>query len=230
MCSALSQTALGSNGVFVSEIDDGVGAVDAFERESGGEFVEREELAIVLGRPAQQAEKVDESLGQEAGIAIGGDADDRAVAALGELGAIGRDQQGKMGELRRLDAQALEDQQMLEGVGEVILAADDVADAQIGVVDAGGEVVRRHAVRAQQREVFDLVGELGLRAVDAVGEAQRAVLAAGDAIAERERLATGGAAVAGFSSISSRMPGLKSHAPCAEDWSSSPECAGVKSR
>ena len=56
---------LGIEGVFLSEVDDGVGAVDAFEREGGGEFVEREKLAVVLGRPAEQAEEVDESLGAE---------------------------------------------------------------------------------------------------------------------------------------------------------------------
>ncbi len=185
--------------VFVFEIDDGIGAVDAFERESRGEFVEREELAVVLGRPAQQAKKVDESLRQESGIAISGDADDRTVAALGELGAIGRDQQGKMRELRRLDTQALEDQQVLERVGEVILAADDVADAQIGIVDARGEVIRRHPIRAKQGEVFNLVGELGLRSIHAVDKAQGALMAAEDTIAEGKGLATGGAAVAGFS-------------------------------
>ncbi len=162
------------------------------------ELVESEKLAVVLGRPAEQAEEVDESLGQKAGIAIGGDADDGAVLALGELGAIGGDEQGEMRELGRLDAEGLEDQQVLEGVGEVILAADDVADAQIGVVDAGGEMVGGHAVRAQQREVFHLVGELGLRAVDAIGKAQGAALAARNAIAEGERLAGSGAAVAFF--------------------------------
>ena len=93
---------LGIEGVFFSEVDDGVGAVDAFEGESGGELVEGEELAVVFGRPAEEAEEVDEGLGQEAGIAIGGDADDGAVLALGELGAIGGDEQGKMGELGRL--------------------------------------------------------------------------------------------------------------------------------
>ena len=98
----------------------------------------------------------------------------------------------------RLDAEGLEDQQVLEGVGEVILAADDVADAEIGVVGAGGEVISGHAVGAQQGEVFHLVGELGLLAVDAVGKAEGAVLAAGDAIAEGEGLAGGGAAVGVF--------------------------------
>ena len=40
-----------ARGCFI-EIDDGVGAVDGLESEGGGELVDREELAVVLGRPA----------------------------------------------------------------------------------------------------------------------------------------------------------------------------------
>jgi hypothetical protein len=47
---------------------------------------------------------------------------------------------------------------VLEGVGEMILAADDVGDEQIGVVNAGGEMVGGKSVRAQKSEIFDLVG------------------------------------------------------------------------
>ena len=65
--------------------------------------------------------------GQEAGVAIGGDGDDGAVDALGKLRAVGRDQQRQVREVGRLGAGGLEDQHVLEGVGEVILAADDVA-------------------------------------------------------------------------------------------------------
>jgi hypothetical protein len=84
---------------------------------------------------------------------------------------------------------------MLEGVGEVILAADDVADAEIGVVDAGGKVISGKAIRTQQGEVFDLVGELGLFPIDAIGEAQGTILTAGDSIAEGERFSGISAAV-----------------------------------
>src|SRR6266700_3197391 len=66
---------LGIKGVFFLKVHHSIGAVDAIKSESRGEFVEREKLAIVLGRPAQQAEKVDERLRQEPCIAIGGDAD-----------------------------------------------------------------------------------------------------------------------------------------------------------
>ena len=207
----------GIEGVIFSKVDDGIGAVDAFESESGGELVESEELAVVLGRPAEEAEEIDEGLGQEAGIAIGGDADDGAVLALGELGAIGGDQQGEMGELGRLGAEGLEDEQVLEGVGEVILAADDVADARdrrrrrrrrggrwASRLSAAGRSLppRRRAWTARRRRRHEVQG---------------AALAARHAIAQGERLARGGAAVAFFAG-SSRMPGLKSQAPCAEDF------------
>ena len=96
---------LGIERIFLSEIDDGVGAVDALKRESGDELVEGEELAVVLGRPAEKAEEVDECLGQKSGVAIGGDADDGSVPALGEFGAIRGDEQGEMRELGRVNTE-----------------------------------------------------------------------------------------------------------------------------
>ncbi len=83
----------------------------------------------------------------------------------------------------------------LISVGQVILAANDVADAEIGVVGARGEMVSGHAVGARQGEVLDLVGELLLLTINSIDKAQSAARAAGDAIAEGERLARGGAAV-----------------------------------
>ncbi len=138
-------------GVVFLEVDHRVGAVDTLESESGGELVKCEELAVVFGRPAEEAEEVDESVGEEAGIAISGDADDGAMAALGELGAVGCDQQGQMCELGRWYAEGLEDQQVLESVGEVVLSANDVADAEVGVVCAGGQVIGGHAVKPPHR-------------------------------------------------------------------------------
>ena len=69
---------------------------------------------------------------------------------------------------------------------------------KIGVVDARSQVIGRHFRLTQQREIFDLVGELGLRAVDAVGKAQLAAFAAGDPIAQGKWLAGSGAAIALF--------------------------------
>ena len=105
-----------------------------------------------------------------------------------------------MRKLRRLGAQPLENQQVLEGVGQVVLPADDVGDPQVGVVHAGGQVVGRHPIRSQQRKVFHFVGQLRLLAVDAVSEVQRTgvigVWAAGHAVAQRKQLARGGPTVA----------------------------------
>jgi len=105
----------------------------------------------------------------------------------------------------RLDAQCFKGQQMLEGVAEVILTANDVGDAEIGVVGAGGQVVCGVAVGAQQGEVFNLVGLFGLLTINGVGEGQGAVLAARDAKAEARRSES--------SRESSGIPGLKSQAP-----------------
>ena len=94
-------------GIVFREVHHRVGAVDALKREQVANLVQSQKFAVVLRRPAQQAEKIDEGLRQKAGIAISGDADDGAVLALGKLGAIGRDEQRKMRELRRLGARDL---------------------------------------------------------------------------------------------------------------------------
>ena len=87
---------------------------------------------------------------------------------LESLVPSGRDQQRQMRELRRLRPDRFKNQDVLERVGEMILAANDVADAQIGIVGAGGQMIRRRAVAAQQREVLDVGRGLGLLAINAV--------------------------------------------------------------
>src|SRR5580658_7905356 len=145
--------------------------MDAFEGESANQFLARHVFAVVFRRPAQQTEKIDEGFREESGVAVSGDADHRTVAALGELGSVGGDEQRKMRKLRRLGACAFEDEHVLVGVGEMVLAANNVADAEVDVVGAGGEVVGGHAVGTKEREVFDVVGGFGLLAVDRIMEA-----------------------------------------------------------
>ena len=48
--------------IFLGEVDNGIAAVDAFERESLGEFLARHLFAVVFGRPAEQTEKIHESV------------------------------------------------------------------------------------------------------------------------------------------------------------------------
>ena len=93
------------------------------------------------------------------------------MTAFRELGPIGRDQQRQMRELRWSIAGGFEDQNVLEGVRQMILAADDVADPQVGVVGARCQMIGRHAVGAQEREVFDVGARLHLFAIDGIGEA-----------------------------------------------------------
>jgi hypothetical protein len=59
----------------------------------------------------------------------------------------------------------LKDEQMLEGIREVILAANNVADLQIDIIGAGCQMLRRHSDAPQQREIFDIRGQFGLIAV-----------------------------------------------------------------
>ena len=142
-----------------------------------------------------------------------------------------------MRELGRVGTDAFKDEDVLEGVGEMVLAANNLGDAQIGIVDAGREVIGRvfrPTPLTQEGEVFDLVGWLGHGTVDGVVELDDAVLAAGDTIANSERLSGGGAAIgfftgefahAGVEEPSSLRGGAPSGIP-----SPSAACAGVKSR
>ncbi len=188
----------GVEGFFLGEVDDGVGAVDAFEGEEVDDFVAGELFAIVLGGPAEEAEEIEEGLGKEAGVAVGGDRYDGSVDALGKLHPVGRHEQRQVGEGRRLGAGSLEDQFVFERIGKVLLAADDVGDAEVGIVGAVGEVIGGHAVAAQQGEIFDVGVSFGLFAVDGVVELDVAFAVVGHAEAEGEGLSGGGAAVALF--------------------------------
>ena len=78
----------------------------------------------------------------------------------------------------------------------MVLAANDVADAQVGIVGARREMVGRHAVAAKKREVFDIVGRFLLLAVHGVYKAHLAAGAARHAIAQGKRLARRGSAIA----------------------------------
>ncbi len=70
----------------------------------------------------------------------------------------------------------------------MILPANDVADAEIDVIGTRGEVVCGHAVGAQQREIFDVIGSLDLLAVDRVIEPNLLMSAPRNPETQRERL------------------------------------------
>ncbi len=78
----------------------------------------------------------------------------------------------------------------------MLLTAHDVADAEIDVVGAGGEVVGGDAVASEEREVFDVGGRFGLLAEDEVFDGDAVAGVARDAETDYEGFAGGGAAVA----------------------------------
>ena len=58
---------------------------------------------------------------------------------------------------RRRPAERLEDLRLPRRVGEVVVAADDMGDAHVMVVDHDGEIVGRRAVAAQDHEVVEIL-------------------------------------------------------------------------
>ena len=87
--------------------------------------------------------------------AIGLDAE-RAVA-LRELGAVGAVDQRDVRHARHAPAERLVDLRLARGVGQMVVAADDVGHAHVVVVDDDGEHVGRRAVGAQQHEVVEVL-------------------------------------------------------------------------
>ena len=120
------------------------------------------------------------------------------MTPLRKLAAIGRDQKRKMREMGRLEAGGAKDQDVLEGVRQMVLPANDVADAEIDIVGAGSEMVRRRAAASEKGEVFDIVRHLRLLAVDEVVKGDGFTGTARDTKAENEFFAEGGAMVALF--------------------------------
>jgi hypothetical protein len=74
---------------------------------------------------------------------------------LRELTPVHAEDVRHVGVRRQVGAQGFEEEDLLRRVRDVVLAADDVGDAGVGVVDRRGEVVRRRPVAPEEDEVFD---------------------------------------------------------------------------
>ncbi len=132
-------------------VEDGAARLHAAEVEEWHEVGQAEDLVVGAARPAQQGEVVDDGL---AHIALAPVRIDRGLTlALAHLGAVGIEDEGQVREGRRLSAERPEEQHVLGRVGEMVLAADDVADAHGDVVHDDREVVQRGAIRAGDDEV-----------------------------------------------------------------------------
>ncbi len=78
--------------------------------------------------------------------------------------------------VRHRAAQRLEDLDLRAGVGDVVLAADHMGDAEVDVVDHRGQRVEIGAVGADQHRVGHRGGVDRLRALDEVVELHRAAV------------------------------------------------------
>ncbi len=97
-----------------------------------------------------------------------------------------------VGEAGHGRAQRAKEQYLTSRVGEVVVAADDVRDAHVTIVDDGREVVAGDAVGAHDDEVADGVGADDDGTTDEVVDHD---VATRDAEAQRRRLAAGEAAL-----------------------------------
>ena len=137
----------------LGEVEAGRRAADLRQVERGDHFLGGENFLIAMA-PAEPHQVVAHGRGQIAHGAIGIDAE-RAMA-LGEFRAVGPVNQRDMRHHRHLPAERLVDLRLPRAVIEMIVAADDMGDAHVVVVDHHGQHVSGRAVRAQQHEVVEI--------------------------------------------------------------------------
>ncbi len=127
-CCEFSHSAFGSIGIGFAEIHHRVASIHAFQAEGIRQFDKGHLLAIVFWRPAEQAQKIDVPERKKSIVAIRDDTHHRSMLALRELRAIRRNQQRQMSEPRNGRARRLKDQNVLERIRKMILAANDMRD------------------------------------------------------------------------------------------------------
>ncbi len=163
-------------------------------------------------RPSQPREVIQQRLGKVASLAVGKDRG-RAVP-LGKLLPVRphHHRQMRVGGWR--EPERIKDLHLARRVGQMVVAAHDVSDAEVGVVEHGGEVIGRHAVGAKNDQVVELrVVEHGAPLDEIVdhglARARRAkanrIVAAGALVGQREvrgeRQVAALAVVAGFAML-----------------------------
>jgi hypothetical protein len=128
-----------------------VGAVDLRQVELRDHFLDGNDLAIVLGRPAEQAEIITHRGGQITLVDV--ILDRSAGVALAHLGAVRIEDERDVSVVRRLRAERLDEREMLLRVGKMVFAANDVGDAHLQIIDDVDEVENGRAILALDDEV-----------------------------------------------------------------------------
>ena len=136
--------------------------VDVGQLEALDDLVDRQDLLLGPGRPAEQRQVVDQRLADEPlGDVVG---DRRLALALAHLGPVRIEDQRQVRKARLGMAEGPEHQDLLGGVREVVLAADDLADLHRRVIDHHGEVVQGRPVASNDHEVATEVDDVELHA------------------------------------------------------------------
>ena len=105
--------------------------------------------------PAEPKQIIGDRFGQHAEfVAIG--IDPQRAVALAQLGAVRAVDQRHMGVSRLRPAHRIDDRQLPESIVQMVVAANDVGDPHVVIVDHHREHVGRRAVGAQQDEIVEL--------------------------------------------------------------------------
>ncbi len=132
-------------------VEDRRRASHPLDREALDQLVGAEDRRVVLGAPPEQSEVVADSGRQVAVLTQllhrGG------AVSLRQLAPVRPVQERQVRVARRSGVERAQDQQLLRRVREVVVAANDVGDLHLGVVDGNREVVQRGAVAPCDHEV-----------------------------------------------------------------------------
>ncbi len=127
------------------DVELGGSAIHILEREEVDELLLAENFVIALAAPTEQGYEVNDGIGQEPFLRV--IAELSTNVALAHLGAVRVLDEGDVGVHGRLHAKGVEKLQVLEGVHDVILAADDVRNLHLDVVHHVDKVEDVGAVR-----------------------------------------------------------------------------------
>ncbi len=131
---------------------------DVVEIEPLAELLHREDLVVTV-RPAETGEVVEHRLRQVAGIVVLHDAH-RTMSFRQLLPVVAKDHR-QVGVERHRRTERLQDVDLARRVVDVVVAADDVRDAHVPVIDDDAEIVGWRTVGAGDHQVVELaVGDL----------------------------------------------------------------------
>src|SRR5271165_6606723 len=118
--------------VELGEVEPGRGAADRVEVEPVDRLLGRDDLVVSVA-PTKPQEIVTQGFGQVAHFAIGLDAE--SAMPLGELGSVRTVDKRDMGKFGNRPVEGAVDLRLAKGVVEMVVAADDMGDLHVAVID-----------------------------------------------------------------------------------------------